>query len=288
MNTRSRVNTLQARVNELEDMGPEEAGRRYVYIGGHSLRVSVNAIRSNTWAQVVSTKPHGKATSMRLGHTKRISFANAEKMGRAFAKWAEDHTMAECNDAAKRFREHAKTESGARRVPLRQLEDAWREVTSTTTGSRSIKQDRQTLARFKHAVTGGGGGIGGGGEGKAHRKLKEFVKNTPSVLGLPSIVAKAAETEFELPSGDSVDVMFCHKGKMIAVEVKPRKSKPPDIRRGLFQCVKYQAVTEAMSKCEGEKPNIRSVLVLGGPLPTELQATRKRLGVEVKENVRLG
>ena len=260
-------------------MGPDEAGRPQEYLGGHGLRVQINKVKPNTWFQEVSTAPLGEQTTMKLGYTKQISFDNAKKMGEVIGRWAVKHTKAECNAAASRFRGHAKTESDAGgRRSLAQLKKAWRRA--------KRGQDRQQLAEHQcSSVTGGAGGKGGG-EGKAHKKLKQYVKRTPGILGLPRRAAEAADSEYALPSGDSVDVMFCHKGKMIAVEVKSKKSNRDDIRRGIFQCVKYQAVTEATFKDNGKKPDVRSVLVLGGPLPAGLKATRKRLGVEVIENVR--
>ena len=278
---KKRIKELQAQVDELEGKRPDEVGKQ-VYLGGHGLRLQINKTKPNTWFQEVSTAPSGKQTSMKLGYAERVSFADAEEIGRTFDRWARDHTMAECKDAAKRFRIHAKSdETGRGHASLRQLKGAWRKALRTTTDS--LDQDRRQLARFKGKSN---GGKGGGGEGKAHRKLKEFVKKTPSIVGLPRTAARAAESEYELPSGDSVDVMFCHKERMIAVEVKSKRSNIGDVCRGIFQCVKYQAVTEATFKASGSEPDVRSVLVLGGPLPDGLKTMRRRLGVEVIENVR--
>lgn len=275
---REAAEMTQSRVDQLEDMGPDEAGRRQVYVGGHGLRVQINKAKPNMWSQVVPTAPSGKYTSMKLGYTKRITFADAENMGDAIAQWARTHTMAECKDAAERFRAQAKSEKRrGGRISRRRLDESWRKVIGET--------DRQQLVQFKHSET-EAAGRKGGGEGQAHKKLKEYVKRTPRILGLPRGAAQAAECEYELPSGDSVDVMFCYGGHMTAVEVKSKTSDVGDIRRGLFQCVKYQAVTEATFKDNGREPHVRSVLVLGGSLPARLKATRKRLGVEVKENIR--
>ena len=221
---------------------------------------------------------------MKLGYVERISFADAEKIGRIFDNWARDHTMPKCREAAKMFRTHAMTEEGDRgHATLQQLKTAWRKARSATTDS--VDRDRQQLAQFEGSTTKNIGGKGGGGEGKAHRKLKEFVKRTPSVIGLPQTAAQTAKLEYELPSGDSVDVMFCHEERMIAVEVKSKRSDIGDIRRGIFQCVKYKAVTEATFRVNDREPDVRSVLVLGGLLPPRLKSIRDRLGVEVKEKV---
>ena len=262
----------QKRVDELEDkVGPAGAE----YIGGHGLKVQVNK-GPNTWFQEV-TVSSGKQTTMGLGRTKRVLLANAEKIGGMFKDWAVTHTMEECKATAGRFRDLAQTKTGARRVPYGKLETAWRDAMVGRQGEGG--KDRELLADLSVDARGGSGG-----EGPEHEKLKEHVKHTPSILGLPQ--AAAAESEYRLESHDSVDVMFCHGGQMVCVEVKSKISDTADIRRGIFQCVKYKAVTEAMLKAEGKKPDVRSVLVLGGRLPRDLKDTRKKLCIETIENVR--
>jgi len=51
--------------------------------------------------------------------------------------------------------------------------------------------------------------------------------------------------------------------------------------RGMFQCVKYQAVMEATLRAIGRPPDVRAVLVCAHPLTPELVSLRNRLGVEV-------
>ena len=125
-----------------------------------------------------------------------------------------------------------------------------------------------------------------GGEGKAHKKLKAFIARTPSIIGLPRSCPKG-EVEFGLPSGDSVDVKFTWRNELIAVEVKSAKSDVADINRGLYQCVKYQAVSEAMLGVQGKAKNVRTLLVLGSDFPKELIAIKNMLGVEVIANVQV-
>ena len=123
-----------------------------------------------------------------------------------------------------------------------------------------------------------------GGEGKAHKELKEYIALNPMIIGLPPSCQKG-ETEFSLPSGDSIDVVFSHKKQMIAVEVKSRISDISDINRGLFQCVKYQAVSEAMLSTQGKPSNVRTILVLESEFPPELREIKHMLGVEVIHNI---
>lgn len=124
----------------------------------------------------------------------------------------------------------------------------------------------------------------GGGEGKAHKALKQYIAENPSVIGL-SDSWPIGEIEFDLPSGDSVDVMFSWRKQVVAVEVKSKISDVADVSRGLFQCVKYQSVTEAMLGVQGLPQNVRTVLVLESKLPSDLKTIQHMLGIEVIDEI---
>ncbi len=126
---------------------------------------------------------------------------------------------------------------------------------------------------------------GGGGEGPEHKKLKSYVANNPDKFGLPKSVTH--EIEYALPSGDKLDVFFKQGRKHIGVEVKPKISDIGDITRGMYQCIKYQAVLEAEQRVKGQKVDVRTFLVIGGKLNKELCAIKNILGVEVYEDVSL-
>lgn len=123
-----------------------------------------------------------------------------------------------------------------------------------------------------------------GGEGEEHKKLKKFVAKNPCVVGL-SKKWPEGNIEEKLESGDSVDVMFSFGDEYVAVEVKSIISNINDINRGLYQCIKYQAVLEAMLGVKGKPKNVRAVLVLGGDFPKELLSTKNILGIEVLSNI---
>ncbi|MFN7949204.1 MAG: hypothetical protein U0Z53_27870 [Blastocatellia bacterium] len=129
--------------------------------------------------------------------------------------------------------------------------------------------------------------IGAKGESKAHRELKEFVSLNPHSVGLTPEFGPG-KTEFSLPSGDSIDVVFQRKAAWIAVEVKSRISTEQDITRGLFQCVKYRAILDAWRGYLGDLAEVRVILVLEKQLPLKLVALRNTLGVKVIENVSAG
>jgi hypothetical protein len=124
----------------------------------------------------------------------------------------------------------------------------------------------------------------GGGESEEHRNLKDYVAGHPELLNLPRSTSRGA-TEYRLPSGDSLDVLFRSGDDWIAVEVKSHRSAPDDIVRGLFQCIKYRAVIEAYQAAERLPQNARSVLILGGALPGPLIPLKNILEIEVIENV---
>ncbi len=122
-----------------------------------------------------------------------------------------------------------------------------------------------------------------GGESEAHRRLKHFVLAHPAMIGLPP--GSPGRVEHPLPSGDCLDVFFPGSGEWVGVEVKSSISDEADLLRGLFQCIKYRAVMEAMQVVTGGARAARVVLVLEGRLPKSLRAARHVLGVEVMEGV---
>jgi hypothetical protein len=143
-----------------------------------------------------------------------------------------------------------------------------------------------TPAKYNYAEVVGlaSGRYGGGGESEDHWRLKDYVRHRPSIVGLarrfgPGIVEKG------IPSGDRLDVFFDAGDEWVGVEVKSARSDEVDLVRGLFQCVKYKAVLNAMLVSEQRDANARAVLVLEGILPTRLIPLKHMLGVEVVESV---
>jgi len=121
---------------------------------------------------------------------------------------------------------------------------------------------------------------GRGGEGEVHLELKMAVAAHPEWLGLPMSMAPGA-TEVDLFSGDRVDVLFSNSKRRVAVEIKASCAPTAELVRGLFQCVKYQAVIVAEAAVSQSKADCRTILALGGELPPDLGPLRSVLGVEV-------
>ena len=124
-----------------------------------------------------------------------------------------------------------------------------------------------------------------GGESERHRRLKEYTRAHPEILQVAAD-AEAEKDEFLLPSGDSLDVLFRNGSDWTAVEVKSAISSTSDVYRGMFQCVKYQAVIEAYQGTHDLPRSVRVILVLEGMFPTKLDDIRQKLGIEVIDHVR--
>jgi hypothetical protein len=123
----------------------------------------------------------------------------------------------------------------------------------------------------------------GSGQSEEHKRLKYFVAGHPQILDLP--VQLSGKPEYPLPSGDTVDVLFEHRRELIAVEVKSGLSPEADMVCGIFQCIKYRAVLEALQASRELPQNARGLLVLEGSLPKNLVSLKNMLGVEVHEKV---
>jgi hypothetical protein len=124
-----------------------------------------------------------------------------------------------------------------------------------------------------------------GGESPDHLALKEFVKNNPTVVGIAKRYGPGI-SEKGIPSGDRIDVFFEAGQEWVGVEVKSAVSNEADIVRGLFQCVKYRAVLNAMLIAEQRDIDARSILVLENTLPANLLSLKNMLGIEVVEQVK--
>ena len=158
--------------------------------------------------------------------------------------------------------------------------DKWDSVLSAL-GLQAVPINEETRKRVKKTISSKNGR---GGEGEQHKKLKLYISNNPSSVGV-NLKGLKAETEKGLPSGDSIDVSFENNGHWIGVEVKSAISDDLDILRGLYQCVKYQAVMESYLSVLDVEKNIRVILALGCKLPHTLVPVKNILGIEIVEAI---
>ena len=124
----------------------------------------------------------------------------------------------------------------------------------------------------------GGLSWGRSGEGENHKTLRLWVKDKPERIER-SLSGVRAETEVDLLSGDRVDVVFYDKRRTLAIEVKSEDSNRADLRRGIYQCVKYRAVLRA----QDDRLPVESWLVTETELGGDLERLAKKLGVKHKK-----
>ena len=121
-----------------------------------------------------------------------------------------------------------------------------------------------------------------GGEGEEHKALKEYICHHPESINYKDV--DFAETEHILPSGDRLDVYFeLSDGTHVAIEVKPSISSDKDIARGVFQCVKYYAVMDALRNIECKDYEIEVLLVTAGNFSSQNKVLAEELDVEYVE-----
>ncbi|MGI9307408.1 MAG: hypothetical protein ACR2P5_08935 [Gammaproteobacteria bacterium] len=124
---------------------------------------------------------------------------------------------------------------------------------------------------------------GKGGEGEKHKALKEYASKNPQIFGMPG--ESEVKTEYPLPSGDSLDVLFKNNNHWTAVEVKSSISNfnDKDIKRGIYQCVKYRAVLNAMAEAENTPETSEVFLFLEDKnISEELKVLARILSITIK------
>lgn len=107
------------------------------------------------------------------------------------------------------------------------------------------------------------------GEGPRHRALRLWVRDHPGAIRRSYARFRTA-TEVVLESADRVDVAYYGPALSVAIEVKSIDSDESDLRRGIFQCIKYRAVMQAMD-IRFDAP-ITAILVTQARLPGDLKA----------------
>ena len=120
---------------------------------------------------------------------------------------------------------------------------------------------------------------GRGGEGPNHRALRLKVTGNPSLVRR-GLRPEGTDTEVDLRSGDRVDVVSIIGDRTVAMEIKSKDSDWTDLRRGVYQCVKYRAVLAAQDI--RRDPAVECWLVTESPLPGDLKDLARQLGVRTK------
>lgn len=123
-----------------------------------------------------------------------------------------------------------------------------------------------------------------GSEGIKHKALKEHIYEHPECIGIKNV--KHKEMEHVLLSSDRLDVYFILDDTQIAVEIKSSISDNADILRGVYQCVKYDAILNAEQSVKGMHCQVKSLLVLEGEMPISIASDAVALHVEFKDNIK--
>lgn len=105
------------------------------------------------------------------------------------------------------------------------------------------------------------------GEGPHHKALRLWVCANPGLVR-QKFASANTETEVILESADRVDAVFRLPRETVAIEVKSRDSNLIDLRRGVYQCIKYRAVLDAMDI--RESGSVTAMLVTETDLPGEI------------------
>ena len=155
----------------------------------------------------------------------------------------------------------------------------WREVNQRLFGTNASRNLRSKKYTEKDGINPSGGGRGGEAESKEHKALKKWVAEDPQRIGLRKSFGVGA-VESGMMSGDVVDVLFADGDEFVPVEVKSIRSGEDDLRRGIYQCVKYKAVKIAEHHPVSVK--VRVILVTEVELPNALKIRAKQLGVVCK------
>jgi hypothetical protein len=152
--------------------------------------------------------------------------------------------------------------------------NAWADLYERTFGApltrKMIETERDKRQSGNEDDFGTGSGkYGAGGEGEHHKALRLWVTDNPGKVARGFSLART-ETEFNLDSGDRIDTVYHLPDRTIVLEVKSRISNEVDLRRGVFQCIKYRAVKTAMD-IRTEVP-VEAFLVTETKLPGEIAA----------------
>jgi hypothetical protein len=121
-------------------------------------------------------------------------------------------------------------------------------------------------------------GLGGPAESAEHRRLKEYVADNPAIIDM----VNKGKTEHKFESGDEAEVYFGDPHKQCVVEVKSYVSLDTDLKRGIYQCVKYRALGKAEREAKEESIDaVETVLVIQRQLPTDLERLARMFKIRV-------
>lgn len=97
------------------------------------------------------------------------------------------------------------------------------------------------------------------------------------------ILTTESQCEYLFWSLDRLDVIIKTTEEWIGFEVKPLSASPQELRKGVYQAVKYNALMRADMRDHGVVKPCRCILVIQGLLTVDLKQLANRLRVKVVE-----
>jgi len=122
------------------------------------------------------------------------------------------------------------------------------------------------------------------GKSPEHQRMQECIRENPLAAAKLTGILRYSACEYLFWSLDRLDVIAKTDDEWVGFEVKPSRSPSDEIRKGIYQAIKYQALIKADLLERGIVRRARCVLVCGGSLPKELRSLSERFGIEVREN----
>lgn len=121
-----------------------------------------------------------------------------------------------------------------------------------------------------------GGGYGSGGEGDDHKKLKEWVAQNPTRIGITNV--KKTKIEYRFASEDIADIVFeLDGGSYIVVEIETFNPYP-----GCHQALKYRVLKCAELGLDIKSSNVEALLV-AWTIPEEVKKFCNKYGISFVE-----
>lgn len=118
-----------------------------------------------------------------------------------------------------------------------------------------------------------------GPESPNHKALKAWAAAHPDQFKRFGIFRRG-KTEEQLSSGDRLDAYFFNGIDRLAVEVKASNANDDELKRGVYQCVKYRAVLRAENLARRLAPAAAAVLVSTRKPSKDVKALSKLLDVD--------
>lgn len=111
----------------------------------------------------------------------------------------------------------------------------------------NLKQNNKKTTRRKY---------GSSGEGKDHKKLKNWIADNPKFVGLENVVITEIDNHI-FPSGDRPDIVFfCEDNNYATVEIETNQ-----LDGGMYQAIKYKSLLCAELGLPLNSPNVKTFLI---------------------------